>query len=81
MSSILERMRANIKPRCGASSPLVCIRLNEGTFYDPAFIDKCIAELEGMEERAELGQPPSCLEQLAYDLLKDSAYISKGEKK
>jgi len=81
MTSIIERMRANIKPRCGASSPLVYMHLNEGTFYDPAFIDKCIAELEGMEERAELGQPPSCLEQLAYDLLKDSAFISRDESK
>ena len=81
MSSIIERMRANIKPRCGASSPLVYIRLNEGTFYAPAFIDKCISELGGMEARAELGQPPSCLEQLEYDMLKDKAYISKGEKK
>jgi hypothetical protein len=81
MSSIIERMRANIKPRCGALSPLVYIHLNEGTFYDPAFIGKCIAELEGMEARSELGQPPSCLEQLAYDLLKDSAFISMGAQK
>ena len=81
MNSIIERMRENIKPQCGASSPLVYIQLNEGTFYDPAFIDKCIAELEGVGVRAELGQPPSCLEQLAYEVLKDSAFISRGEQK
>jgi len=81
MNSIIERMRANIKPLCGASSPLVRIQLNENTFCDPAFINKCIAELEGMEVRSELGQPPSCLEQLAYEVLRDSAFISRGEQK
>lgn len=81
MNSIIERMRANIKPLCGASSPLVRIQLNENTFYDFAFINSCISELENMEGRAELGQSPSCLEQLAYEVLKDSAFISRGKQK
>jgi hypothetical protein len=43
------------------------------------FIEKCIAELERMPVRSALGEPPTALEQLAYTLLCDSAYIKTGE--
>jgi hypothetical protein len=39
------------------------------------FVDRCLDELERMPMRAAVGDGPTHLEQLAYQLLLDSAYI------
>jgi hypothetical protein len=39
------------------------------------FVQKCIDELEKMPNRVALGDMPTNLEKLAYQLLLDSAYI------
>jgi len=39
------------------------------------FVQKCIDELERIPTRVALGDTPSNLEKLAYQLLIDSAYL------
>jgi len=75
--SIPERMRANLKPR--GTLPVVRLFLND-SFFDVGFVEKCIAEIEQIPLRAELGEEPSNLERLAYTLLCDSAYIKSKQK-
>jgi hypothetical protein len=45
--------------------------------FNHEFINECIDELEKMPARAALGESPTKLEQLAYQLLCDSAYIER----
>ena len=70
--TITERMRAALAPRGTANISRLQM---DNSFVDYDFVCKCIDELERMPLRAELGQPPSNLEKLAYMLLCDSAYI------
>jgi hypothetical protein len=74
-TSIIERLRNNLRPL--GTSPVVLLRPmhSVGIEMHVEFVQKCIDELEMMPIRAELGQPPSNLEKLAYQLLLDSAYI------
>jgi hypothetical protein len=43
--------------------------------FDEEFVTKCLDELERMPLRAAVGDGPTNLEKLAYQLLLDSAYI------
>lgn len=70
--SITERMRNNLQPR--GTLQVVGLHLNE-RFFDVAFINACIDELDRMTARAAVSDVPSNLEKLAYTLLMDSAYI------
>lgn len=74
MSDIIQRLRNNLQPK--GSAPLVILKpLGVGIEMHSDFVAKCIDELEMMAVRAELGDKPSNLEKLAYQLLLDSAYI------
>lgn len=73
--SITDRMRHYLKPK--GSAPIVQLHLAEYGMFDHNFINECIDELEKMPARAALGEPPTKLEQLAYQLLCDSAYIER----
>lgn len=68
---ITRQMRENLEPK-GALD--VCY-VHMNTHYNKEFIWKCIDELEKMPMRMALGDKPSCLEQLAYELLMESAYL------
>ena len=74
MSDIIQRLRNNLQPK--GSAPLVILKpLGVGIEMHSDFVAKCIDELEMVAVRAELGDKPSNLEKLAYQLLLDSAYI------
>jgi hypothetical protein len=73
--TITERMRHYMKPK--GSAPIVQLHLAEHGMFNHDFISACIDELEKMTVRAALGEPPTKLEQLAYQLLCDSAYIER----
>lgn len=70
---IIQRMRDNLQPR--GTAPVVQLHLAGYGMFHKEFVDKCIDELERMHIRVALGDMPSNLEKLAYELLKDSAYI------
>lgn len=72
---IIQRMRDNLQPR--GTAPIIFLRplSSVGLEMHKEFVDKCIDELERMHIRVALGDTPSNLEKLAYELLKDSAYI------
>lgn len=72
--SITDTMRARLRPK--GTAPIVILRpAGIGIEMHADFVAKCIDELEKMPIRAALGEPPTNLEKLAYELLKDSAYI------
>lgn len=71
-SKLIERLRSALVPR--GTADIVPLHLEE-RFFSHSFITKCIDELEKMPIRAALGDTPTALEQLAYHLLCDSAYI------
>jgi hypothetical protein len=72
--NIIERMRNELQPK--GTAPLVILRpLGIGIEMHADFVTKCIDELERMPMRAALGDMPTNLEKLAYQLLLDSAYI------
>ncbi len=74
MSDIIQRLRNNLQPK--GSAPLVILKpLGVGIEMHSDFVTKCIDELEMVAIRAALGDKPSNLEKLAYQLLLDSAYI------
>lgn len=73
--SITERMRHYLKP--SGTAPIVQLHLDGCGMFNHDFITACIDELEKMPSRAALGEPPTKLEQLAYQLLCDSAYIER----
>jgi hypothetical protein len=81
VTDIIQRMRANLQPK--GTAPIVILRtLGVGIEMHPDFVNKCIDELEMIPARAALGDMPSNLEKLAYQLLLDSAYIDiKNEAK
>lgn len=76
--TLIEKLRNNLQPR--GSLQVVGLHLND-RFFDAAFINECIADLEAMEMRAELGDRVTSLEKLAYTLLMDSAYIETSRQK
>lgn len=74
MSNIIERLRNALQPK--GTAPIVILRpLGIGIEMHADFVSKCIDELEQIPMRAAMGEMPSNLEKLAYQLLLDSAYI------
>ena len=72
--SIVERLRNALQPK--GTAPVVILRpLGIGIEMHADFVSKCIDELEQMPIRAAMGDGPTNLEKLAYELLLDSAYI------
>lgn len=72
--TLIEQLRNNLSPQ--GTEPVVALRLGN-RFIKHEFISECIDELEKMPIRALMGEPPSKLEQLAYMLLCDSAYVKE----
>ena len=73
--SITEQMRQTLVPR--GTAPIVQLSLAEYGFINHDFVLKCIDELERLPMRAQMGEPPTNLEKLAYMLLCDSAFIDR----
>jgi len=72
--NIIERMRGELQPK--GTAPIVILRTRGvGIEMHADFVSKCIDELEHIPARAAVGEVPSNLEKLAYQLLLDSAYI------
>ena len=72
--NIIERMREELQPK--GTAPIVILRpMGIGIEMHADFVSKCIDELERIPARAAVGEVPSNLEKLAYQLLLDSAYI------
>jgi hypothetical protein len=70
---IIKRLRDNLQPR--GTAPVVKLRIAGHGMFNSDFVSKCIDDLENITLRAHVGDPPSNLEKLAYQLLLDSAYI------
>lgn len=72
---IIQRLRANLQPK--GTAPIVLLRPihSSGIEMHVDFVQKCIDELERMPNRVAMGDMPTNLEKLAYQLLLDSAYI------
>ena len=75
--TLVEKLRNNLRPK--GTAPVVQLRLNGYGMFNSEFINKCIDELEMIPMRAVLGEQPSNLEKLAYQLLCDSAYIDPSK--
>jgi hypothetical protein len=73
--TLIEKLRNNLQPK--GTAPFVGLKpLNScGIWMHADFVSKCIDELERMPMRVALGDGPTMLEKLAYQLLLDSAYI------
>jgi hypothetical protein len=79
--TLIERLRHSLVPR--GTAPVVQLRISGAGMFDKEFVDKCLDELERMPVRAMVGDHPTHLEQLAYQVLLDSAYIdlkAEGER-
>ena len=72
---IIQRLRANLQPK--GTAPIVLLRPmhSVGIEMHVDFVTKCIDELERIRLLTMVGEEPSNLEKLAYQLLLDSAYI------
>lgn len=75
MDDIIQRLRNNLQPI--GTVPVVMLKPihSSGIEMHVDFVKACIDELEKMPLRAAVGDGPSNLEKLAYQLLLDSAYI------
>lgn len=75
MKDIIQRLRTELQPK--GTAPIVLLRpMNSvGIEMHADFVQKCIDELEKIALLSILGEEPSNLEKLAYQLLLDSAYI------
>ena len=71
--SIVSRLRAALQPQ--GTAPIVRLHLNGCGMFNHDFVTKCIDEIERMDIRIGLGNPPTELEKLAIHLLLDSADI------
>lgn len=72
--TLVERLRNELQPK--GTAPIVILRtLGVGIEMHADFVSKCIDELERIELLAIVGEQPSNLEKLAFQLLLDSAYI------
>lgn len=83
-SDIIQQLRNNLQPK--GTTPVVLLRPMHSTGIEMHvdFVQTCIDELEQIPIRVALGEMPSNLEKLAYQLLLDSAcidpnYESSGE--
>lgn len=73
-NDIIDRLRAQLQPR--GTAPVVGLNTRyAGIWMHKEFVDKCIDELEKIPARIAVGDGPTNLEKLAYQLLLDSAYI------
>lgn len=72
--TIIERLRNQLQPR--GTAPVVQLIIAGYGMYNSDFVTKCIDELEKMPLRAAVGDKPNALEQLAYQVLLDSAFIN-----
>ena len=63
----------------GGTAPIVAIGWHcsstSSAYMHKEFVDKCVDEIDKVAIRAELGQPSNPLEQLAIQLLMESAYV------
>lgn len=71
--TIVERMRNNLQP--SGTAPVVQLIIAKYGMFDVNFVHQCIDELERMPFRVAVGDKPTKLEQLAYQILLDSAFI------
>lgn len=76
MTSITQQMREVLAPKGAAR---VSHLQMDNQFVDYDFVLNCIDELEKMPIRAAMGDKPTALEQLAYMLLCDSAFIDLNQ--
>lgn len=76
---IIQRLRDNLQPK--GTAPVVLLRPihSSGIEMHVDFVQACIDELEQMRYRIVMGDGPTNLEKLAYQLLLDSAYIDRQE--
>jgi hypothetical protein len=74
-AEIISRLRENLQPK--GTAPIVLLRPmhSVGIEMSAEFVEKCIDETERIPARVAMGDFPSRLEQLAYQLLLDSAHI------
>lgn len=74
---IIRLLRDKLQPKGGA--PVVMLRpmSSVGIVMHVDFVQKCIDELEQMPNRIAVGDIPTNLEKLAYQLLMDSAHIDE----
>lgn len=72
---IIRRMRETLQPKGTAPIVLLCPIHSVGIEMHVDFVQKCIDELEQIPIRVALGDMPTNLEKLAFQLLLDSAYI------
>ncbi len=72
--AIIHQLRNNLRP--GGTLPVVFLK-PYGNYMElnADFVSACIDEVEKMPMRVALGDKPSKLEQVAYMLLCESAYI------
>ena len=69
--TITENMRNNLEPK----GTLQVCHLHMNGHFDKEFIWRCIDELDRMYMRCAAGDRPTALEQLAYELLMESAHL------
>lgn len=72
-TDIIKILRNSLQPL--GTDPVVQLHLAGYGMFDSDFISKCIDDLEKLPLRAQLGEPLTNLEKLAYHLLIDSAGI------
>lgn len=75
-TDIIQTLRERLQPKGAAPFVLLRPMHSVGIEMHAHFVQKCIDELEQMPNRVALGDTPSNLEKLAYQLLMDSAYIT-----
>ena len=71
---LIQYLRTTLQPQ-GTGNTVLLRPLGVGIEMRVDFVQKCIDELERIPTRVALGDMPSNLEKLAYQLLKDSAYL------
>ena len=73
--TLIEKLRNNLRPM--GTAPIVLLKPihPSGIEMHADFVSKCIDELERMPMRTAMGDAPTNLEKLAYQLLLDSAYL------
>jgi hypothetical protein len=71
---ILTQMRDVLRPK----GTMDAVRLGgKPMWFKTEFVNACINELSRLRIQAILGDEPTPLQKLAYEVLKDSAYISE----
>lgn len=67
---ILQQMRDQLRPQ--GTTDVVRVA---GMFFNSGFINSCVNELSRLRLTAMLGEKPTPLQQLAYEVLKNAASI------